>query len=267
MAEALGKNHDAILAKMREIKTGYGTLWTRKGYKSGDVISPDDRANALAVLSGLAEKDQYDVIAGVLSKTHNASPYMEYYVLEALCRMDRYGEAKRRMLQRYKDMIADEDSTLWEKWSKYSGTRNHAWSGGPLVIMSKYFAGVRPVKAGYTEFVIKPELTQAGSVRCVVPSVKGYIRVTETKTDHSFTLDASVPEETKAFIYLPYADGQTVKLNDVVLYRNNAFAKTDGIECLETDNGYIVFSAASSVNHHWVFEVSDERLHQNNVAA
>jgi hypothetical protein len=30
---------------------------------------------------------------------------MEYYVLEALCRMEEYGAAKRRMLQRYNGMI------------------------------------------------------------------------------------------------------------------------------------------------------------------
>ena len=68
---------DEILDKKDKIKRGYASLWTENGYKSGDVKKPDDRANALAVLSGLAEKSQYDVITSVLKNTENASPYME----------------------------------------------------------------------------------------------------------------------------------------------------------------------------------------------
>ena len=90
MAEVLEKpDGDFLKAKMDRIKTGYDALWTDEGYKSDDVLSPDDRANALAVLSGLVGPERYGVIASVLTKTKNSSPYMEYYVLEALCRMDR----------------------------------------------------------------------------------------------------------------------------------------------------------------------------------
>lgn len=246
MAEVIGKNTDDIKAKMNEIETGYESLWTEDGYKSGDVKVPDDRANALAVLSGLADESKYDVITTVLTTTRNSSPYMEYYVLEALCRMDKYEEAKSRMLERYADMISEDYSTLWEKWNRHIGTSNHAWSGGPLVIMSKYFAGIRPLEAGYSKFVIKPQLTAPDTVRCIVPSVKGYISVTETKTETGFTLDASVPNDTTAIIYLPYADGQSVKLNDSFVYRDNAFVATEGIELFEKDNGYIVFSLTAS---------------------
>ena len=72
------------------ISKGYKTLWTEEGFKSEDVKRCDDRANALAVLSGLAEKEQYDTITNVLLSTKNSSPYMEYYVLEALCKMGEY---------------------------------------------------------------------------------------------------------------------------------------------------------------------------------
>ncbi len=254
MAEVLGKNCEALRERMSEIKTGYSSLWTSNGYKSGDVLAPDDRANVLAVISGLAEKDKYPVITSVLTKTMNSSPYMEYYVLEALCRMKKYDEAKSRMLQRYKEMIKEDYSTLWELWVKAGGTSNHAWSGGPLVIMSKYFAGVRPTGAGYSEFIIKPQLTDLGSVNCVVPSVKGYIRVTESKTDNGFILDASVPKDTSAKIYVPYSDGQTVKFNDSVIYQNGAFTGGGDIEFIEADNGFAVFCIKCSAEKDLHFE-------------
>ena len=189
----------------------------------------------------------------------NASPYMEFYVLEALCRMERYDVARQRMLQRFDAMIREDYSTLWENWSKAEGTSNHAWTGGPLVIMSKYFAGVRPVKAGYEEFLIQPQLTAPDTVRCVVPSVRGFIRVTERKTaDGAFLLDASLPKGTTARIDLPFADGQTVTLNGSVIWQNGRFAGADGIAFVQAGNGRIVFSAACGEALALTFEVKNQ---------
>ncbi|MBR2730986.1 MAG: glycoside hydrolase family 78, partial [Clostridia bacterium] len=259
MAEVLGMDCGDLTARMQEIKAGYAALWTGKGYKSSGVLGPDDRANAIAVLSGLAEEEQYDAITDLLTKTMNASPYMEFYVLEALCRMERYDVARQRMLQRFDAMIREDYSTLWENWSKAEGTSNHAWTGGPLVIMSKYFAGVRPVKAGYEEFLIQPQLTAPDTVRCVVPSVKGFIRVTERKTaDGAFLLNASLPKGTTARIDLPFADGQTVTLNGSVLWQNGRFAGADGITFVEAENGRIVFSAACGEALALTFEVKNQ---------
>ena len=98
----------------------------------------DDRANALAVICGLARASDYEGIRKVLITVFNSTPYMEYYVLEALCQMGYFYDAYDRMLSRYNKLILNENSTLWEDFYLL-GTRNHAWSGGPLVIVSKYF--------------------------------------------------------------------------------------------------------------------------------
>ena len=105
---------------------------------------PDDRANALAVLAGLAVKEQYPGILKILQTIENASPYMEKYVLDALCEMGYIMEATQRMKKRYREMVEYDYSMLWEYWDK-GGTLNHAWSGGPLITMSKYIAGIKPL--------------------------------------------------------------------------------------------------------------------------
>ena len=256
MADILELDCADISAKKARIKEGYESLWTGNGYKSGSVISPDDRANALAVISGLASEDKYEAITSVLSNTFNSSPYMEFYVLEALCRMDKYDAARNRMLKRYDSMIKEDYSTLWENWDKATGTSNHAWTGGPLVIMSKYFAGIRPSKPGYEEFVIKPQFSEPDTVKCVVPSVKGYISVTEVKTDRAFMLDASIPKDTTALIYIPYSAGQTVKLNDSVIYRDNQLTDADGIDFIEAENGFAVFSVSAQSDTSLHFETA-----------
>ena len=243
MAETLGKDSGWLAERMRVIRTGYAALWTENGYKSGAAAEPDDRANAVAVIAGLAEEERYDVLTNVLTGTFHASPYMEYYVLEALCRMGRYDAALRRMLQRYDGMIKDDYSTLWEHWNRSEGTLNHAWSGGPLVIMSKYFAGIRPTEAGYREFVIKPQLSVSDQFRCVVPTVKGYIRLSGSKADGACTLDATVPAGTAACIHIPYENGQTVTCNGRVIYQNDRFSDADGLSFVEAGNGYVVVRA------------------------
>lgn len=105
-------------------------------YASGAVI--DERANALMVLSGLAPKESYPAISKVLTSVQNCTPYMEYYVLEALCQMGYRQEAYHRMMERYRPLIENKNTTLWEDFH-ILGTKNHAWSGGPLSIVCKYF--------------------------------------------------------------------------------------------------------------------------------
>ena len=254
MAEALGKNTDGLTDRMDRIKTGYASLWTKKGYKSRGVFAPDDRANALAVLSGLAQPEQYDVITAVLTKTKHASPYMEYYVLEALCAMGRFDAAKERMLQRYGGMIRADYSTLWELWIKIGGTRNHAWSGGPMVIMSKYFAGIRPVKAGWEEFIVKPQTDVCETLECTVPTVKGYIRVSIRKEADAPVFEAAVPAKTTAVLYIPCAGGRTVTCNGAVIYENGQFTETDGLTLAPAEDGYIAVTAASGADRSLRFE-------------
>ncbi len=111
-------------------------FWTGRGYSSGSVT--DDRANAMAVLSGLAKAERFASVREVLVTVFNATTYMEGYVLEALCCMGYREDAYKRMLSRYYPLIVNENTTLWEDFYLL-GTRNHAWSGAPLTVVCRYF--------------------------------------------------------------------------------------------------------------------------------
>lgn len=227
MAEILGKEDDLsfIIQRKETIANGYKTLWTEEGYKSKDVRKPDDRANALAVLSGLAEKEQYETITSALTTTKNSSPYMEYYVLEALCKMGEYEAARDRIKERYEDMVNEDYSTLWEFWNSWQGTMNHAWSGGPLVIMSKHFAGIAPLEAGYEKVKIDPQYSLSGSMNCTVPSVKGLITLDYKKSAEGYIINLTLPEDMKAVLSVP-ADA-VVYVNSEVYYQNGEYAGGD----------------------------------------
>lgn len=137
-AKILGKSTDLSWAvdRRESIRLGVNTrFWTPEGYASGDFL--DERANAMALLSGIAGTEQYPVIGKVLCTVQRCTPYMEYYVLKAMCEMNLYQEAFDRMMDRYAPLIDNENSTLWEDFH-ILGTRNHAWSGGPLTILLEY---------------------------------------------------------------------------------------------------------------------------------
>lgn len=226
MASILGKNDISFITDRKEtIAKGYATLWSENGYKSDDAKKPDDRANALAVLSGLADKEQYDTIKNVLTTTQNASPYMEYYVLEALCKMGEYESAYDRIKGRYEDMVNADYSTLWEFWDAWRGTKNHAWSGGPLVIMSAHFAGITPLEAGYEKIKIDPQYTLSDSMSCTVPSVKGLITSDYQKTDEIYIINLTLPQDMSAVLCIP--TNAVVNINSETYYQNGEYVKNE----------------------------------------
>ena len=99
----LGKTADAdeIGRMMYSIGKCFDTkFWTGSAYRSpGYKGETDDRAQAMAVVSGLASADKYPALVKVLKKECHASPYMEKYVLEALFQMNEPAFALERMKQ------------------------------------------------------------------------------------------------------------------------------------------------------------------------
>ena len=205
MAELLGYSVqvDNIKNKMDTLYLAYSTLWTGEGYKSKDYEGYDDRANAVAVLSGLCPQENYSILKDLLFNVRNSSPYMEYYVLESLCKMGEFATAENRMCERYKVMIDEDYSTLWENWNKTWGTMNHAWTGGPLVIMSKHLAGIRPLESGYDKIEIKPQYELHKNIFCTVPTIKGDIIFKYNTTDEKNSINLEYPEDCGLVMYLP----------------------------------------------------------------
>ena len=138
-AEALGYTNDVATMKQRmnTFKQAFNRIfWNGKSYRSFDYRGEtDDRGQALAVVSGLADSDKYEAILDVFKSEQHASPYMEKYVFEAMMMMGYVDEALNRHKERMRPMVEDTYfSTLFEHWnigvSGYdSGSVNHAWSG------------------------------------------------------------------------------------------------------------------------------------------
>ncbi|GAA3228434.1 discoidin domain-containing protein [Dactylosporangium siamense] len=220
LAELSGDTGDvsAWQARKASIAANFNrVLWTGTAYRSpGYSGDTDDRGNALAVVAGLAEPAQYPALKEVLHSHFNASPYLEFYVLEALYQMQDPLGAVARMRARYADQVNDPGYTLWEVWNKNGGTDNHAWNGGPLYALSAYAVGVRPTAPGYRTFQVSPQPGAFTTLHSVVPTVQGSIDVRfDRPTPAVATLRVSVPAGTSARVDVP-----TLGLTGVTISRD-----------------------------------------------
>ncbi len=229
MAELSGNEVDvsSYRGKMKLIETHYQKAFWRGGeYRSSGHKGPtDDRANAMAVVSGLADPTQYPAIEAVLMRERYASPYMEKYVLEALMIMKRPESAMARMKERYQAMLDDNMTTLWEAFDPMvipgyetigRGTCNHAWSGGPLTILSQYVGGISPTAPAFREFQVMPQPGDLTSILSVVPTQFGNIESHVTRSDGNFKMNLVSPPGTIAVVGIPSAElsgGKRVILN------------------------------------------------------
>lgn len=221
MADALGYEEDAkgYRLLMEKIKAGYNKCWDGISYRHPSYEKEtDDRVQALAVISGIAEKDKYDQIYKVLQTQWHSSPYMEKYVMESLFQMG-YGEyALERVQKRFGPMVDNPAyTTLFEGWEVGGfggGTTNHAWSGGALTVISQYLCGIAPIDPGYTFFKIEPNPASFNSASITVPTVAGFIKSEFVKDTESFSLKISIPKKTKALVYLPKEYSKVISINN-----------------------------------------------------
>jgi hypothetical protein len=53
----------------------------------------------------------------------------------------------------------------------------HAWGASPIYLLGRYFLGVKPTKAGYEEYEIKPQLGDLNWLEGTVPFPHGEVKV------------------------------------------------------------------------------------------
>lgn len=167
-----------------------------------------------------------------------STPYMRFYELEAMCAMGEQKQVMKEMKDYWGGMIREGATTFWEKYNPtdkgtqylamygrpYGKSLCHAWGASPIYLLGKYYLGIQPVKAGYSEFSITPNLGGLKWMEGTVPTPNGEIHLymnektirvsaTEGKGYLTFT-SKSKPKVTKGTIektgagtYRLYIDG------------------------------------------------------------
>lgn len=120
-----------------------------------------------------------------------STPYMRYYELEALCAMGEHKQVMKEMKAYWGGMIHEGATSFWEKYvptdkgtqhlamygRPYGKSLCHAWGASPIYLLGKYYLGIQPVKAGYSEFSIAPNLGGLQWMEGTVPTPHGEIKL------------------------------------------------------------------------------------------
>ena len=250
MAKILEKEEDATYyaRKQDALKVDFKkAYWTKEGFKSEGQKIPDERANALAVYCGIAEPEQYNTIAGILENQYHSTPLLEYYEEAACCIMGRSDLALDRMKKRYDCMInasiGEETTTLWEYFAYGQGTQNHGWAAGPLVILSKYIAGIEPATPGYEVCRIVPDMGDLNELHVTTDTVKGTISLDATYPDDSgYALEIACENEMELIVGVEkMSENPKVKLNHRTIYKNGDAKDRKNVTFEGEDDTYLYF--------------------------
>ncbi len=119
------------------------------------------------------------------------TPYMRFYELEALCRLNLRGRVLDEVREYWGAMLDEGATSFWElytpaekgdaKYAMYGRPFGkslcHAWGAGPIYLFGRYVLGVEPTKPGYAEYVVEPDLGGLDWVEGTVPTPHGPITV------------------------------------------------------------------------------------------
>jgi hypothetical protein len=248
MAELVDNKEEAqrIRKEMDAFKSAFNSVfWDGKGYRTAEYEGEyDDRAQALAVVSGLADESKYDELLNIFKNSYLASPYMEKYVLEALFVMGEPEFGLKRMKDRYYGMIElSPYTTLYENFGPRNladtsefvghGTNNHAWSGGGLTILSQYVCGLEPIEPAWKTFKVKPQLGSLEFAETGNETVAGKVSVKIERGESGMKMELTVPEKSEAVVHIP-GQYRKVAINNTTVwdkgYVDNEMASSEGEE-------------------------------------
>ncbi len=177
-------------------------------------------ANLFPLAFGLVPAEHVSSVADfVQSRGMACSVYGAQYLLEALFASGRGNAAIQLMTARTKrswwHMIELGSTMTLEAWDaefKKNLTWNHAWGAAPANVLSRFVLGVRPIRPGYSEMLIAPQLGTLNWVRGRVPTPLGPVTVNAANGD-VFKIEVSIPRGSKARIQLPRRAGGQIMLD------------------------------------------------------
>ncbi len=199
-------------------------------------------ANALAVITGVApQASAATVLANIAQKLANpygrlafstdsgrtavVSPFASDMEVRARMASGDTRGALSLIGTLWGAMVADGENytgTVWEALGtnglpvSSQTSLAHGWSSGPTSALSRYVLGVRPVTAGFKQWLVKPQTGDLQWALGTVPTPYGAIPVKWGRAQNGvFRIDVTVPAGTTGTIALPA--GGTVKVNGVAI--------------------------------------------------
>ncbi|MDO4949323.1 MAG: family 78 glycoside hydrolase catalytic domain [Bacteroidales bacterium] len=98
----------------------------------------------------------------------------------------------------------------FEAWAdKYKPNQdwNHAWGAAPADVIPHKLMGIEPLAPGWTEIRVRPQTSTLAHAEMTIPTIKGDVRLSTKLERNSYTMQLTLPANTKAQVYVPIVEG------------------------------------------------------------
>jgi len=225
--------------------------------------------NAYAVISGVANSDQYAAIwKNALSDaghiTYNPyiiTPYYNFYVVTAMAKMGHRRAALNWIRQYWGGMVQEGATSYWEgydpTWYKgdgfhaslqadnmsgYNVSLAHGWSSGVTPWLMAQLLGIQPTAGGFATVNIRPDLLGLKWARGGEPTPHGMLYVSIREHD-GYTTTVTLPADVQASVSVPAASsGAVVLVNGKAQQSTPAESGTRAVVVLSGRGTYVITS-------------------------
>lgn len=229
LANALGKSRDrdAFIARAKAIGSKIQELFfdRQKGLYR-DALGSDHASlhgNMFPLAFGLVpDSCKSKITAFIKERKMACSVYAAQYLMEALYMAGEGDYALALLLngssRSWWNMIRSGSTMAMEAWDnqyKPNLDWNHAWGAVPANIIVRGLMGIQPLRPGFEEFQVKPQIGYLSNVQVTTPTMKGAISagVNNDRNTGSYTLRLEVPGNTRARVLLPFKKGSRIYCN------------------------------------------------------
>jgi alpha-L-rhamnosidase len=237
MAEVLGRADDA--RKMNELADAIQAAFVKTFVADDGTVQGDTQAGyALALSFDLLPKEKRAVALQRLSSdvgekrgNHLTTGFQSTGV--AMCELARHPEtaelasrvARETSFPSWGYAIAHGATTIWERRDAYVEGRgfqdasmnsfNHFAFGSVGEYLMGWVGGIQPDASapGYARFAIHPRPGTITSAHAEYDSIRGTIASNWKLDGDAFRLDATIPANTQAKVYLPTSDRESIKVD------------------------------------------------------
>ena len=188
------------------------------------------------------------------------SPFNEYFVIQALARMDRYDEALGSIRDDWGGQLAYGGTTFfevfWPAWAQVLGRNDavpncqagftslcHPWGAGVTKWLTEETLGIKPVAPGFAAYDVFPHLGRTlTAVSGAVPTPQGTVRASFDVAKGRASLTA--PAGTVGRLGIPVVEKEirTIRINGRLAWEDGAFKSVPGIGGASRNAEFVIFN-------------------------
>ena len=161
--------------------------------KAGECVTA--YANVFALLTGFADENRKSKITCALLHDNSipliTTPYMQAFLLSCLCEAGEFECVRESLRDYFGNMASTGTSTFWETYKigeqkegatdmygrPFGRSQCHIWGAGAILIIGKYFYGLKNDTAFGERFVLQPYLPAIENTSATLPLKHGKITV------------------------------------------------------------------------------------------